>query len=85
MAHPMQVANSRRLARLLPGAHLVEFEGCGHMPHVSSWGEREQGAWAPVGWRWGRHRIQRPVLAAVMPLLALAGLPASASHRGLLL
>jgi pimeloyl-ACP methyl ester carboxylesterase len=26
-------ANSRRLARLLPGAELVEFEDCGHMPH----------------------------------------------------
>jgi pimeloyl-ACP methyl ester carboxylesterase len=25
-------ANSRRLAALLPGAQLVEFEGCGHMP-----------------------------------------------------
>lgn len=29
------VANSRRLARTLPGARLVEFERCGHMPQVS--------------------------------------------------
>ena len=26
------LANSRRLARVLPGARLVVFEGCGHMP-----------------------------------------------------
>lgn len=29
-------ANSRRLASLLPGARLVEFKRCGHMPHVSA-------------------------------------------------
>lgn len=29
------VANSRRMARTLPGARLVEFERCGHMPQVS--------------------------------------------------
>lgn len=28
----MPLANSRRLARVLPGARLVVFEGCGHMP-----------------------------------------------------
>jgi pimeloyl-ACP methyl ester carboxylesterase len=27
------LANSRRLAKVLPGARVVEFEACGHMPH----------------------------------------------------